>query len=139
MKLGLSHQIFEKSSNIVFYADSLNQSRIVPCAETDERTHVTLIFAIRNVPNASKNALCVARRSWRLSLSACTFKYQSSLSHEFIGQCVDSVVIHRLRTRKLNVIADAKSKHVLFSSYCSCNMQAWCLSGWSCCLVEEVV
>jgi len=70
-------------------------------AERQTNGHLTLIFAFRNVANASKNVLCVARRSWRLSLSASTFKYQSSLSHVFVDLCVDSVVIHCLRNRKL--------------------------------------
>jgi len=59
MKLELSRPIFEKSSNIEFYTDSPSQSRVVLCGETDERTHMTLIFACRNVANASKNVLCV--------------------------------------------------------------------------------
>jgi len=99
MKLELSRPIFEKSSNIEFYADSSSQSRVVPCGETDERAYMTLIFAFRIVPNASKN-VC-SETLLETVAQCCTFKYQSSLSHLFIGLCVDSFVIHCLRSMKL--------------------------------------
>ena len=59
MKLKLSRQIFEKSSNIKFHANPSSGSRFVPCGQTDRRkdgrkdmTEVTVAF--RNFANAPK-------------------------------------------------------------------------------------
>ena len=38
MKLEFSRQIFEKVSNIKFYPNPSNGSRVVPCGQTDGRT-----------------------------------------------------------------------------------------------------
>ena len=61
MKFEFSRQIFEKSSIIEFHQNPSNESRVVPCGQTDR--HMTkLIVAFRNIANAPKNgtATCEA-------------------------------------------------------------------------------
>ena len=56
MKLEISRQVFEKSSNIKFRENPSSGSRVISCGRTDGRTDVKkLIFAFRNFANASKN------------------------------------------------------------------------------------
>jgi hypothetical protein len=60
MKLEFSPQIFEKFSNIKFYKNPSNWSRVVPCgwteAQTDGQTNLTkLLVAFRNFAKAAKN------------------------------------------------------------------------------------
>jgi hypothetical protein len=131
VKLELSRPIFDKSLKIELYEDLSSQSGAVPCGETGERTHVTLVFAFCNVANAFTNVLCVERRTWRLSLSACTVKYPSSLSHEFIGLCVDKVVIHCLEQENLHNLGCKNEARVIYR-YCSCNTQASAVGGAAC-------
>ena len=62
MKLELSRQIFEKSSNIKFREKPSGGSRFVPRGrtgeQTDRQTDMTkLTVAIRNFANAPKNGL----------------------------------------------------------------------------------
>ena len=52
MKLELSGQIFNKSSNVKFHQNPSIGSRVVPCGQTDMGK---LIVAFRNFANAPKN------------------------------------------------------------------------------------
>jgi len=52
MKLELSEQIFEKSSNINFHENPSSGSRVVPYGPTDM---TKLIVAFRNFANGPKN------------------------------------------------------------------------------------
>ena len=55
MKLELSGQIFEKSSNVNFHGKPSSWSRVFPCGWTDGLTDMTkLIVAVRSFANASK-------------------------------------------------------------------------------------
>jgi len=53
MKLELSRQIFEKSSNIKFHENTSSGNRVVPCGRTD-MTKLTVAF--RNYANVPKMA-----------------------------------------------------------------------------------
>jgi hypothetical protein len=52
MKFEFPLQIFEKGSDIKFYQNPSNGSRIFPCGQTDM---TKLIVAFRNFANAPKN------------------------------------------------------------------------------------
>jgi hypothetical protein len=41
MKLEVSRQIFEKSSNVKFHENNSSGSQVVPCGQMDRRTHMT--------------------------------------------------------------------------------------------------
>jgi len=45
MKLEISRQIFEKSSNIKFYANPYGGSRVVPCGQTDRHGEANSRFS----------------------------------------------------------------------------------------------
>jgi hypothetical protein len=56
MKLEFSGQIFQKLSNIKFYDNKSNASRVVPCRQTVGQIDMTkLIIAFRNFAKAHKN------------------------------------------------------------------------------------
>ena len=55
MKLELSQQIFEKSSNINFHENPSSGSRVFPYGRTDRRTDMKLIVAFRNFARVPKN------------------------------------------------------------------------------------
>jgi hypothetical protein len=60
MNLEFFGQIVGKYSNTEFHENPFSGSRVVPCGQTDGRTHMTkLIVAFRNFANATKNVkLC---------------------------------------------------------------------------------
>jgi len=56
MKLELSRQIFEKSSDIKFHENPSSGSRVVPCGRTGKRSDTTKqIIVSHNIANASRN------------------------------------------------------------------------------------
>jgi len=60
MQFEFSRHIFEKYSNIEFHENPLSGSRVVPCGQTDGRTHeqtdmMKLIVAFCNFAKALKN------------------------------------------------------------------------------------
>jgi hypothetical protein len=55
MKLDFSRQIFEKIFNTKFHENSLSESRVVPCGQTERQTDMTKpTVAFRNFANAPK-------------------------------------------------------------------------------------
>ena len=78
MTLEFARQIFEKYSNIIFFLNLTNGSRVVLCGQSngrmDGRTDkTTLIVAFRNFPNASKNAKGAALVERTISFIADSF------------------------------------------------------------------
>jgi hypothetical protein len=56
MKFGLSRQIFEKSSSIIFHENTSNGIRVVPCGKTEGQTDMAkLIYAFLNFATAHYN------------------------------------------------------------------------------------
>jgi hypothetical protein len=72
IKLELSRQIFEKSSNIKFHQNPSNGSRVVLCGRTDRQTYMKLIVAFRNSAKGPKRAILAAFYLF-LILSSFTF------------------------------------------------------------------
>ena len=102
MKLDVSRQSFEKSSNIKFHQNSSSGSRIVPWGRTDRRTDMKLLVAFRNFAKAPKNKRCKQDRQrtcnvrlWRVCSTVFAMESQ---------QCVSSTVdVHLSRSAVWNV------------------------------------
>jgi hypothetical protein len=98
MKLEISRQIFEETSNIKFYQNPSSGSRVMLCRRTAEETNIrNLIFAFRNFANALKNGsysssdgeeFAQLTAQWSQLVSSMSCNYLLVLRNTVKAQCV---------------------------------------------------